>query len=174
MPGEVPDELTDEQRALIKAHMAEHPASGFKSAIKAAGLLRVTKAQAKALIMADEDLKDAYLAPYSLNRHKVLTAIGEIVADPEHRDRLRAATWAGNVYHGLVEQKQVEHTGELTSNHQVAVSVSHDFKAIADTLEAAGVIRRGPVALRAAPEPVLPASADAEADGGADRAPLAS
>lgn len=127
--------LTDRQRDLVREFYAQNPKGGYKSALAHAGV-HVTKAVAKAMIEADDDLDDLPYQALRVDRQTALAAIGDILNDPEHKDRLRAALASLAMLYGLSEKQSLELTGaeggplEVT-NPDVAAAVDR-FTALAD------------------------------------------
>jgi hypothetical protein len=172
---EPPAELTDEQRELARTFIQENPNTGWKAAMKAAGIRCLTRAEAKKIVFDDQELRDEFLRPYGLDMSQLLLNMGRVAGDPENRGSVQANRWAFDVLHKMVEHKQVEHVGEVTQHHQVAVSVSHNWADLRRELEEARGRSLGAGdprgALPAGPDPVLSARADAEAGGGVDDPP---
>lgn len=102
--------LTDTQRDQIRAHYTAHPDSGYKTALLAAGI-KATRAAAKRTIEGDDELADVPRRALKIDTGSAMKAIGEILADKEHKDRLRAATFVLAALDGVSEKTQVEVTG---------------------------------------------------------------
>lgn len=100
------------------------------------------RAQVRAAIEADPDLKADLrqarregLGKQGLGIKSLYKVLSEIVSDPEHKDRLKAAMYALNL-NGVVERQRVEMTGEdggpvEVNNPDVAAAVDR-FTALAD------------------------------------------
>lgn len=103
-------ELTEKQRAKVREFYAANPKGGYKSALQHADI-HVTKAVAKGMIEADDDLDDLPYQALRVDRQTALAAIGDILNDPEHKDRLRAALASLAMLYGLSEKQSLELTG---------------------------------------------------------------
>lgn len=150
--------LTDRQRDKVREFYEQNPKGGYKSALQHAGI-HVTKAVAQATINGDEDLADLPYHALRVDRQTALAAIGDILADPDHKDRLRAATFALAALHGMSEKHALELTG--AEGGAVEVTVQHDYGRLLAKLEQVGLLHRGPSPLAdAAAQPLLPARTD--------------
>lgn len=124
--------LTDRQRAKVLDHYAKHPNSGYKAAVAAAGI-NATRAAAKAAIVGDDELRDAPLEALHVDEQSAFQAIGEILSDPDHKDRLRAATWAASALHGHREKSETAVTGP--EGGPLAIAVEDRSASFDDVLE---------------------------------------
>lgn len=124
-----PSSLSEEQRQIVKAFFAEHVDGGYTAACQAAGIARVTRAEARNLILSDGEIRDERFKAMGVGEAKALMVLGEILADSEHKDRLRAATFLVNALHGWAESSRSEHTG--ADGGPVEVADSH----VADALD---------------------------------------
>lgn len=159
-------ELSDEQRAGVLAFFAATPDGGYKAALRAVGI-RATLPEARALLHADEEMREARFKSMYLDEGSLFKQLGTIASDGDHKDQFRAVTWALNAIHRWHENASIEHTGR-----PMGVTVEHDFSGILDGLESIGVLRRGTPALDAADLPVLPARTDEAAGDSAGGASL--
>lgn len=123
--------LTDRQRELVREFYELNPKGGYKSALLHAGL-HETKAVAKAVIEGDEDLADLPYHALRVDRQTALSAVGDILNDPTHKDRLRAATFALAALHGLSEKQALELTGK--DGGAVRVETEDRSASLADVL----------------------------------------
>lgn len=111
-----PRELTDEQRDKIREFFDEHPDGGYKSACKHAGLLRLTKTEARDLIEADPDLAEHRERKLGIDEDSAWKRVATIAANIEHKDALRANTFILAAIHGRHDQQRqidVNHSGEV-------------------------------------------------------------
>lgn len=127
--------LTDEQRKLVKQWFADHPDSGYKRALAFAGI-HTDKQTAKQLVEADDELSEARLRALKLDLGSLFQRIGEMSSDKEHRDSLRATTFALAVVHGLHEKTALEVTGADGAPLEVAAGYSPP--SLADMVKLAG------------------------------------
>jgi hypothetical protein len=106
---EVPP-FTDDQRRLIREFYAENPKGGYKRAL-AHACINATQEAAKAAITGDDELFEIRETMLGVTSGDALAAVGEILADPTHKDRLRAAEAALKMLHGYGEKQSLELTG---------------------------------------------------------------
>lgn len=151
-----PATFTDDERERIGTFLETKAEKGYKKALASIGY-RATRAEAKALIMADDELRERYFAGYRLDQHSVLTHIGEIAHDPEHKDRLRANTWAANALLGWSEKTQADVTH---AGHVEVEDRSAHLDAVAAVLNAVGAVANG----GSVPQRALPAAPDVLAE----------
>lgn len=123
--------LTDKQRDKIREFYEQNPKGGYKSALQHAGV-HVTKAVAKAMIEADDDLDDLPYQALRVDRQTALAAIGDILNDPEHKDRLRAALASLAMLYGISEKQSLELTG--AGNGPIRVETEDRSASLADVL----------------------------------------
>lgn len=148
--------LTDEQRQTVIAWFAENPDGGYKAALANVGI-RATKAEARALLHADDEIRDARLQGMKLDEGSLFRRLGVIANSEDHKDQFRAVTWGLNALHRYHENSTVEHTGTTG----LEVTVEHDYGRLLDKLEHVGLLRRGPATAPPAQDlPVLPARTD--------------
>lgn len=102
--------LTDTQRNSIRDFYAANPKTGYKRALAHIGI-KATKAAAEAAIRGDDELHDIRETTLGVTPSDALSAIGQILADPDHKDRLRAAEAALKLLYGFGEKTQLELTG---------------------------------------------------------------
>lgn len=105
-------ELTDEQRQLIREFFKANPDGGYKSACKHAGLLRLSKAEAKQLIEADDELSECRERELGVSADSALRRIALIAQDLEHKDAFRANTFIAGALHGISEQARIQLAGD--------------------------------------------------------------
>jgi hypothetical protein len=157
-----PPELTDEQRDLIRAYFDEHPDGGYKNACKAAGILRLTQKEAKALIGDDAELAEYRMRKLGLDEGSLFQRLGEMAQNKEHKDQFRAITFGLGAIHGRSESARLELTGPdggpiQTEKREVSLTgvlhVLAEAGALPDELA-------GPLRHLAAPRDVLPAQPD--------------
>lgn len=122
--------LTATQRRKVLAHYKAHPDSGYKAALAAAGI-HATRRAARAAILNDPELEAAPFEALGVDEGSAFKAIGEMIADPEHKDRLRAATFAANI-NGWREKGEVAITG--AEGGPLEVSVEDRSASFADVL----------------------------------------
>ena len=105
-----PDELTDEQRAAIFAFFADNPDGGYRGACRAAGLRRITRDEARQLILGDPDIRDYRERVLGVAEDTAWKRIGEMAANPDHKDTFRANTYILAAVHGVSEKTQIDVT----------------------------------------------------------------
>lgn len=136
------DELTDEQRALVRGFFEEKPDGGYKQACRLIGI-RATKDEARKLIEDDAELSDFRMQKLGLDEGSLFRQLGKIAQDPDHRDQLKALTFGLGAIHGHGQPRVDTSDGDGAPTRVV---VEHDFGSLIDKLEDVGLLRRGPVA----------------------------
>jgi hypothetical protein len=112
--------LTDAQRQQIREFFKQHPDGGYKAACKAAGLLRLTKADAKTLIESDDELAECRERELGVAADSALRRIALIAQDLEHKDAFRANTFIAGALHGISEQARIQLAGD--PDHPIGVT----------------------------------------------------
>ena len=126
-----PAELSDEQKSAIVACFDANPDCGYKAAARAAGF-RLSKEQARAMIVADDELREAVFKSLKLDERSLFRTLGEIAASSDHKDQFRAVTWGLNAIHRWHENQQVEHTGGMeVANPDVSAAIERFTSTVA-------------------------------------------
>lgn len=139
-----PSKLNDQEREGIGEFLETRAAEGYKAALASIGY-HATHDAAKALILGDGELRERYFAGYGLDQPTLLTGLGEMAADAEHKDRFRVHTFALNAFHGWSERTEtdVNHGGEV-SNPDVAAAIDRftvTVRRLAERAESGGAVR---------------------------------
>lgn len=145
-----PTSLTEQQKTQVAAYMEAHPDGGYKAACRSAGgpLARVTRKEARALIMADDDLREAALRGLRLDESTLFRRLGDIANDVEHKDQFRAVTWGLNAIHRWHENQTVEHSGSMEVTHpDVDAAIGRLLDELARGREAPAAVKAAPRAL---------------------------
>lgn len=137
---------SDAREAMLEL-IRQDPDMGDLRAARLAGVPGM-RSQIGVAIAKDSDLQDEIrqarrdgLTRVGLGTAKAYGAISEMLADSEHKDRLKAAQFALNL-NGIVvaDKQQVELTGP--DGGALEVTVEHDYGRLLDKLANAGLIRR--------------------------------
>jgi len=80
----------------VLAYFAEHKNGGYKAACRAAGMAQITRAEARALLHSDEEIREARFKAMGLDEPRLFELLGSIAGDGEHKDQFRAVTWGLN------------------------------------------------------------------------------
>lgn len=119
MAKPIPLSARQHARALAFLQDPGNHGRGYKAALDAAGITYGnTSANARATIEHDPELHEAWadarrqhLDACGLGEHSIFQNVGRIAGNLDHKDALRANTWAAAVLHGISEKQQVELTG---------------------------------------------------------------
>lgn len=135
--------LTDKQRAKVVEFYDSHPDGGYKNALAHAGI-HVTKAVAKQAILDDPELADVPMRALRVDEDTAFKAIGDILSNPDHKDRLRAATFALGL-HGYREKSEVMVSGEVEVGSGDLAAALERFTAtvtrLTDRAQSGGAVR---------------------------------
>ena len=152
-------ELSDEQRFAILEFFAATPDGGYKAALQSIGI-RATKAEARALLHGDEELREARFKAMGLDERSLFKQLGEIAGSESHKDQFRAVTWGLNAIHRWHENAGVEvdvsHSGNVTVEHERRLTLD-DVIGFARKLEGSGDVAGGELPAAC---PLLPAPED--------------
>lgn len=129
--------LTTAQRRKVLAHYTTNPDSGYKAALAAAGI-HATQAAAKIAIVSDDELHEHALRCLKVDEASLLKRLGEMSADTDHKDSLRATTFALAALHGYRDRSEVSHVGPAGGPMQLEVEDrSASLAEVAEALRAA-------------------------------------
>jgi hypothetical protein len=150
-------ELSDEQRSAILAWFSENPDGGLKAALKTIGI-RATKDEARALLLADDELRDTRFRAMGLDEVSLIRRIGEIASDHAHKDTFRATMAGLNMFHGWRESTEsvvdVSHSGVVTVEHERRLTIGDVIDARHLTGSGGGAGGELPAAREVLPAPV--------------------